>query len=109
MDPISIIASIIAVIQLSGKVISLCYDYRTGVKSAPKDATRITDEITSLCHVLEQLLKIAEAEEATHTSRLPALQSLARPEGALQRSNNPPHPPMLISTEVSRTPPTNTS
>ena len=34
MDPLSVTASIIAVIQISGGVVSICYNYRNAVKGA---------------------------------------------------------------------------
>ena len=48
MDPLSVTASIIAVIQISGTVISICYDYRNAVKDAAKEVARIIDEVKSL-------------------------------------------------------------
>jgi hypothetical protein len=83
MDPLSITASIIAMIQLSGVVINICYDYRSGVKNAPRDAATIRDEVASLRDVLEQLANAAEAEIAADSSRLTALELLNKPDGLL--------------------------
>lgn len=64
MEPLSVTASIIAVIQISGAVISICYEYRSAVKGALKAATRITKEVKGLQDVLERLLRLAEVEIA---------------------------------------------
>jgi len=56
--------SVIAVLQLTATTISLCYDYRSRVKNAPKSLSRITDQLTSLRDVLESLVKLAESESA---------------------------------------------
>ena len=85
MDPLSVTASIIAVLQVSGAVVSICYDYRNAVKDAVKEATQITDEVKSLQDVLERLLKLAELEIARGSSRLQAMQHLVQPDGALPR------------------------
>jgi hypothetical protein len=47
-DPFSVAASIIAVIQITGSLVSLCYDYRSGVNNAPKEMMQVTDEVFSL-------------------------------------------------------------
>ena len=80
MDPLSITAAVIAVVQLSGAVISVCYEYR---KDGAKEAVRITEELKSLQDVLERLLKLAELEVARGSSRLQTLQPLLEPDGAL--------------------------
>ena len=86
MDPLSVTASIIAVIQISGSVVSICYSYRNAVKGAAEEAAKITDEVKSLQDILDRLLKIAEREVARGSTRLQALQALAEPDGALSQS-----------------------
>ena len=83
MDPLSIIGSIIAVVQLSGAVISICYDYRKEARRAPGEPKRITDELTALQKILEKLIEIAENENADHGSQLSSLKLLNEPEGPL--------------------------
>ncbi|KAH8657573.1 ankyrin repeat-containing domain protein [Tricladium varicosporioides] len=53
-------ASIIAVIQISGKVFDLCQTYYVGVKEARKDIKRLREEITSLQDVLVNLADLAD-------------------------------------------------
>ena len=84
-DPLSVTASIIAVIELTGTVGHLCYKYRSAVKGAAKDAARITNEVDALRGVLQQLLSIAEEEEEAGTHRLVALSKIAQPGGSLEQ------------------------
>lgn len=81
-DPLSITASIIAVIQITGKVISLCYDYRASLKNAPKEIKQLTDEIVSLRDILEHVLKLVEAEDEAST-QLSVLKVLTKADGLL--------------------------
>lgn len=91
MDPLSITASLIAVLQISGTVISALYEYRNGVKSASKDAARIIAEINSLRGILESLLQAVEKEDykagsnGGGGSRLANFQALTQPDGELKR------------------------
>ena len=58
VGPLSITASIIAVVQITSKVISIYYDYRCGLKNVPKGLQQLTDEIVSLRDVLKRLMKV---------------------------------------------------
>jgi hypothetical protein len=102
MDPFSASASVIAVLQISGTIISALYSYRTGVHSASKDAARIIYELNSLRSVLESLLSVLESETASSSppsyagknalpsqaetsTRLATINTLAQPDGDLHR------------------------
>ncbi|CAD6586845.1 MAG: hypothetical protein ASARMPREDX12_002532 [Alectoria sarmentosa] len=54
-DPLTTSASIIAVIQISSAVISLCYQYVTSAADAPKAINWVISEVGSLKVVLEEL------------------------------------------------------
>jgi hypothetical protein len=82
MDPLSITASAIAVLQISGTIISSCYEYRSRVKNA-KDASRITNELNGLRIVIESLLAIVEDEKQDEPSS--TLKTLAQVDGPLAR------------------------
>ena len=83
MEAIGVVASIIAVIQLSQAVVTLCYAYQAGVKNAPKDMVRIIDEVKSLQSVLEQLVELIEnADDATRSS---ILNLLCTPDGPINK------------------------
>jgi hypothetical protein len=83
MDPLSFTASIIAVIQLTGSVISAVYNYRKDVKNAPEDAAKIIQDLTELSHILEKLLQMAEKERSTKVTRLTSLEDFIKPDGPL--------------------------
>lgn len=77
------VASIIAVVQLSQAVVTLCYGYQNGVKNAPKDIARIINEVKSLHGILEQLQELLEnADDATRSSILILLCS---PDGPIEK------------------------
>ena len=84
MDPLSITASIIAVIQLTGSVVSAVYNYRKGVKNAPEDAAKIIQDLIGLSQILENLLQIIERERSTKATRLTSLENLVKPDGPLE-------------------------
>lgn len=83
MDPLSFTASIIAVIDMSSKLISSCYQYQSRARHAAQDAKKIRAEAIELLGVLQRLLVIAQDEEEHQTARLPTLQALAQPNGLL--------------------------
>lgn len=83
MDPVSLTASIIAIIQISGTVVSICYDYRNAIKNSAEDAIKIIKEIKSLQDVLERLLQLVERDEAKEYPRLASLHGLNQLEGTL--------------------------
>lgn len=86
MDPISITGTIIAVLQITSSLISICYDYRTAVKGASWEAVQITEELTSLRNILESLLQVVEksqSSEGKDSSRLATFELLAKDGGLL--------------------------
>lgn len=83
MDPLSVTASCIAILQLSGAIINTCYDYRSRVKSAVKDASRIVNELNSLRSIIESLFILLEDEAESRPHEKSALKELAREDGPL--------------------------
>ncbi|KAI9779259.1 MAG: hypothetical protein M1839_007511 [Geoglossum umbratile] len=63
-------ASIIAVIQISERILSLCWKYYSGVRNAEGDVKRLCDKVTALSSVLKALQALADDPRAT---RLPTL------------------------------------
>jgi hypothetical protein len=53
MDPLSITAGVIAIIQIADRIISVCKDYITAVKDAPNDLRTILIEVGSVKSLLE--------------------------------------------------------
>lgn len=80
MDPLSVVGTLIAVLQLSASVISICYSYRQGTKGASRDIVLISDELNALKNVLEALLKLVEGSNG---SRLATFELLIKEDGPL--------------------------
>jgi hypothetical protein len=86
MDPLSLTGTIIAVLQITSSLISICYDYRTGVKAASREAVEITEELTSFRDILESLLQAVEKyqfSEGKDSSRLATFELLVKEGGLL--------------------------
>lgn len=81
VEPIGLVGTLIAIVQISSKVVSICYEYRRSVKSAPREISQILKEVTSLRNIVERLIEIAEADE--HSSSLPSLQAMTQDNGPL--------------------------
>ncbi|PKY05541.1 hypothetical protein P168DRAFT_303322 [Aspergillus campestris IBT 28561] len=82
IEPIGLVGTLIAIVQVCGKLVSVCYDYRMGVRNAPKDISRILDEVTSVGSIAQQLVKAVELDDA---SSLPSLQAMEGDNGTLRR------------------------
>jgi hypothetical protein len=86
MDPLSITASIIAVLQATNAVISLCYDFRAALQHTPWALTRTIEEARDLRNVLETLENLSKAlqdDKSRNSKRMPSFQLLCEPEGPL--------------------------
>ena len=84
MEVIGAVSSIITVIQISGTVISICYDFQRGTRNYHKDVVTITHELQSLRNVLERLADIVGSHDVSASVALPALDSLKHPGGPLE-------------------------
>lgn len=92
MDPLSVTASVIACLQATSAVISVCLDYRSALKHTPWGLSKVTEEVRDLRNVLESLQSVADRlESQTLTTgpedkkRYASLQLLCSPErGPLQ-------------------------
>jgi hypothetical protein len=62
IDPPNYLASVIAVLQLTGSVINICYDYQSTVRHASKDIEHIRQQLVSFHDVLEHLVSIVVSE-----------------------------------------------
>jgi hypothetical protein len=89
MDPLSITASIIAILQATNSIISICYDVKAALKQEPWSLTRIMDEVKDLRTVLETLERLAsrlDDPNSMDSKRKPVLEILCEPEmGPLAR------------------------
>ncbi|KAH7324057.1 hypothetical protein BKA65DRAFT_598554 [Rhexocercosporidium sp. MPI-PUGE-AT-0058] len=86
MDPISITGTLIAVLQVTTKIITICYDYRQGVVSASREVLQISSSLNSLKDVLESLLNLIEnsTKSDSSASSLATVERLAKDGGTLQ-------------------------
>lgn len=76
MDGASAAASVIALVEMSAKVLSLTVEYSTQVKRAKEDIARFRLELEAFIKVLQSLQELAQNPEAT---KLVTLKSLTEP------------------------------
>lgn len=84
MEVVGAVASIITVIQVTARVVSVCYDYQSGIRHYPKDIVTITHELQNLRNVLERLADLAQSEDDSSSVAFPALDSLNDSGGPLK-------------------------
>ena len=68
MDGLSAAASVIAVIEISAKVASLCFQYSVAVKNAKEDAQRLQKKADNIGHTLRGLKQQLERPDGTRLS-----------------------------------------
>ena len=64
MDPLSISVGIIALIQATNEVVSLCYNFATG-KNTARSISELLDQLKSLRSVLESLEQFCKSSDPT--------------------------------------------
>ncbi|KAL8834139.1 MAG: hypothetical protein Q9170_003886 [Blastenia crenularia] len=82
MDPLSISASIVALIGATHAVVALCYDYAATTKGASSAVSKVIDELNSLRQVLESIERLSRGNDGTDpatTSRLENISQLCDP------------------------------
>jgi hypothetical protein len=73
MDGLSGAASVIAVIDVSAKITSICYQYSKAVKDAKVDIERVQRKADDITHTLEKLKQLLDSQDKT---RLPSTHGL---------------------------------
>lgn len=63
MEGLGAAANVIAVVELSAKVVSLCLEYSSAVKSAKGDIQRLIDELDTLKITLEDARQLLESPD----------------------------------------------
>ena len=81
MDPIGLVETLVAIVQVSGKLTTLCLDYTSQVKDAPEDINRLLAEVRSLSAILQRLIDVAETDASMVS--LPSLQRVESKGGIL--------------------------
>lgn len=84
MDPVSAVASVIAVYQLASTISALCFRYGQGVRRADTDADLVINEIETFQRYLRTLKEILEKEESAtrDVNRLRNLNEIINGESA---------------------------
>lgn len=73
MDGLSGAASVIAVIDMSAKIATLCFQYSVTVKDAKEDIERVQRKVGNITHILEKIKQLLDSQDKT---RLSATQGL---------------------------------
>jgi Fungal N-terminal domain of STAND proteins len=73
MEGLGVAASVIAVIELSAKITSVCVQYSRGVKHAAEDIDRLQDEVKSLQDVLQNVKQLLDGPNGARLSASPRL------------------------------------
>ncbi|KAI1559940.1 AAA-16 domain containing protein [Pyrenophora tritici-repentis] len=68
MDGLSGAASVIAVIDISAKIASICYQYSIAVKEAKDDIERVQRKVSDITHILEKLKQLLDSQDKTRLS-----------------------------------------
>jgi flagellin-specific chaperone FliS len=68
MDGLSGAASVIAVIDISAKITSICYQYSTAVKNARDDIERVQRKVSDITQILEKLKQLLDSQDKTRLS-----------------------------------------
>jgi hypothetical protein len=70
MDGLSVAASIIAVVNISAKIISICYRYSIAVKDAKDDIERVQRKVRDIItHILEKLKQLLDSQDKKSISK----------------------------------------
>lgn len=78
MDGLSAAANVIAIVELSAKIYSLCQEYYVGVKNTRRDIQRLSNEVLALHEILE---KLAELVNSANASKFATLALLDKKDG----------------------------
>ena len=73
MDGLSGAASVIAVIDISAKVASLCFQYSVEVKHAKGDIERLRQKVNEIKNVLEKLQQLLDKQDKSQLSSMRTL------------------------------------
>jgi hypothetical protein len=68
MDGLSGAASVIAVIDISAKIGSLCFQYSMAVKDAKNDIERVQRKVGDITHILEMIKQLLDNQDKTRLS-----------------------------------------
>jgi ankyrin repeat domain-containing protein 50 len=84
-EALGVASSLIAIFQVSGTIISLCYEYQQGVKEGPRDAARILQDVKSTQALVERLLQMVQEDKVSGKGYLPTLEKMNEADGPIPR------------------------
>jgi hypothetical protein len=68
MDGLSGVASVIAVIDISAVIASLCFQYYNAVKDAKGDIKRVEGKVGDITHILKMIEELLDTQDKTRLS-----------------------------------------
>lgn len=68
MDGLSAAASVIAIVDISAKIASLCYQYSVAVKDAKNDIERVQRKVSDITHIMEKIEQLLDSQDKTRLS-----------------------------------------
>jgi hypothetical protein len=68
MDGLSIAASVIAVVDISAKITSLCFQYLIAVKGAKNDIERLQRKVAEIRSILEKIKQLLDGRDKARLS-----------------------------------------
>lgn len=87
-EALGLVSGIIAVLQITSSVLSVCYDYDAAVRDASWELPRIQKELEHLRTILQNLKPLAKKAESSNPAQLQNLAQLCLPNGSLQICSN---------------------
>jgi hypothetical protein len=78
MDGLSGAASVIAVIDISAKIGSLCFQYSMAVKDAKNNIERMQRKVGDITHILETIMQLLDNQAKTRLSTTQGLSDSLR-------------------------------
>ena len=83
-EALGIVGGVIAVLQITNSVLSVCYDYNAAVRGASWELPRVQKEMEDLRAILQTLEPIAKKAESSNPTQSQNLTLLCVPQGPLE-------------------------
>ena len=69
MEVVAAVSSVVALVQLTDRIVTLCGKYASGIKNAPADIQGLSNEVTALRSVLKRVDELNNSSAGSvHTS-----------------------------------------
>lgn len=83
-EALGVVSGVIACLQITNTVLSVCYYYNAALQGASWELSRIQKEMEDLRTVLQALEPVANATVSSNQAQLPTLALLCTPQGPLE-------------------------